>query len=365
MTTGTTGARRYEVAVVGGGQAGLAIGHLLAKRGLRFVILEAGPAVGSAWHGRWDSLTLFTSRRYDSLPGLVFPGEAEGYPSRDEVIGYLEQYATRFELPVRLNSRVDALAHANGTYVLHLGGETIEADQVVVATGPFQTPFVPAVAQSLSADVVQMHSTSYRMPSDLPVGTVLVVGGGNTGFQIAAELAATHDVRLSIGSPQKPLPQRMLGRDLFWWLGKTGVLNKTVDSRLGRKLRDRDVLIGSSPRAVRRLGVKLSPRVTDASGRTITFADGTTLEPRAVLWATGYKPDYAWIQLPVVDAAGTLQHRRGVTGHRGLYFLGQQWQHTRGSALLGFVQHDAEYLAERIAGEAATPTLEESAAAAA
>jgi putative flavoprotein involved in K+ transport len=349
-----TSSRSYDVVVVGAGQAGLAIGYFLARQGLRFVIVDAGDAVGSAWRTRWDSLTLFTPRRYDSLPGLAFPGDADGYPTRDETIAYLKQYAAELELPIELNSAVCALTRLDGRYLVELDGETIEADQVVVATGPFQTPSLPPFAEQLAPEVVQMHSTAYRRPAALPEGTVLVVGGGNTGFQIAAELATSHDVHLSVGSRQKPLPQRLLGRDLFWWLGKLGLITKTVDSRLGKKLRDRDVLIGSSPRAVKRLGVKLRPRATAVSGRTVTFADGGKLDADTVIWATGYQPDHSWIELPLTDDDGRLKQRRGVTEQPGLYFLGQQWQHTRGSALLGWVKDDAEYLAEQVGAHLAT-----------
>jgi putative flavoprotein involved in K+ transport len=179
---------------------------------------------------------------------------------------------------------------------------------------------------------------------------VLVVGGGNTGFQIAKELSATHDVVLSIGSQQKPLPQRVLGRDLFWWLTKTRLLNKTVQSRLGRKLSTRDTLIGSSPREMtERYGVQLKPRLIDAEGRRVRFEDGSDLEVDALLWATGYRSDYSWIKLQILDEGGRLRHRRGVTDVPRLYILGLTWQHTRGSALIGFIKDDAEFIAEKIA----------------
>jgi putative flavoprotein involved in K+ transport len=177
---------------------------------------------------------------------------------------------------------------------------------------------------------------------------VLVVGGGNTGFQIAKELAATREVHLAIGSRQKPLPQRLLGRDLFWWLTKLGLLSKTVESRLGQRLQSRDTLIGSSPRQVKRHGVQVRPRAVRVDGRTIGFADGSELEVDAVIWATGYRPDHSWIELPVTDDNGRLRHRRGVTEVPGLYFLGLSWQHTRGSALLGFVADDAAFIAAQL-----------------
>src|SRR5215211_6588396 len=295
----------FDVVVVGGGQAGLAMGFYLRGQGRRFVIFERGDSIAPAWRERWDSLTLFTPRRYSALPGLPFPGDTDSYPTRDEVI---------------------------------------------VATGPFQEPFVPKVAEQFAPEVWQVHSTGYRRPSDVPEGTVLVVGGGNTGFQIAKELSATHRVVLSIGSEQKPLPQRIAGRDLFWWLTKTRLLATTVESRLGSRLQHRDTLIGSRPRELeRRYSVELKPRVTDASGRAVRFGDGSQLEVDAVIWATGYRPDFSWIDLPIFDENGRLRHRRGGTDVPGLSFLGLTWQWTRGSALIGWVKDDAEYLAERVA----------------
>jgi putative flavoprotein involved in K+ transport len=177
---------------------------------------------------------------------------------------------------------------------------------------------------------------------------VLVVGGGNSGFQIANELAGSREVHLAIGSRQTPLPQRLLGRDLFWWLTKFGLLSKTVDSRIGRRARDRDTLIGSSSRDAKRHGVVVRPRAVAADGRTVRFADDTELEIDAVIWATGYRPDYSWIDLPINGDDGRLRHSRGVSDVPGLYFLGLSWQHTRGSALLGFVADDAAFIAGRI-----------------
>jgi len=335
--------------VIGGGQAGLAIGYYLRQQGCRFVILERASEFAPAWRERWDSLTLFTPRRYSALPGQPCPGDPDGYPTRDEVIAYLERYAETFQLPIELDSEVKKLEQDDGRFRFELDDRTITADQVVVATGPFQKPFVPKLAEGLSADVFQAHAVGYRRPKGVPDGTVLVVGGGNTGFQIAKELSTTHKVVLSVGSRQKPLPQRPLGRDLFWWLTKAGILNKSIESRLGRKLSTRDTLIGSSPRELkRRYGVELKPRAVDADGRKVRFEDGSELEVDAVIWASGYRPDHSWIRLPVFDD-GRLRHRRGVTDVSGLYFVGLTWQYTRGSALIGWVRDDAEFIAEQIA----------------
>ena len=217
-----------EVIVVGGGQAGLAIGYFLARQGRDFTILEAAGEPAAAWRERWDSLKLFTPARYDGLPGLEFPGDPERHPGRDEVVAYLSDYARHFDLPVELEQPRPLDQQARGAYLVDLEDRAYEADQVVVATGPFQVPLVPAFAERLDAGVVQLHSSAYRSPRSIPDGPVLVVGGGNTGFQIAEELSASREVHLSIGTRQMPLPQRILGRDLFWYLDATGLIRKTT-----------------------------------------------------------------------------------------------------------------------------------------
>ena len=348
--TGDPRSTSYDVVVIGGGQAGLAIGYHLKQQGKRFVILERAAAVAPAWRERWDSLVLFTPRRYDALPGLAFPGEPNAEPNRDEVITYLERYAAHFDLPVELNSEVRSVSQQDGQYVVELADRTLTAKQVVVATGPFQRPRIPALADRLAPEVRQLHSTAYRRPDDLPTGRVVVVGGGNTGYQIAEELAASRQVVLAVGARQKPLPRRILGRHLFWWLSTLRLLRINVDSRPGRRLSTREVLIGSSPRrAEKQFGVQLKSRVVAAEGRTVRFADGSEVDADGVVWATGYDDDYAWLHVPVLDGQGRPRHRRGVTDQPGLYFLGLQWQYTRGSALLGFVADDAAFVAGRLA----------------
>jgi putative flavoprotein involved in K+ transport len=324
----------------------------LGRQGLRFVVLEAGPELGHVWRSRWDSLKLFTPAQYDALPGMAFPAPADTYPTKEPVADYLRDYAKAFDLPVRLNARVTELRRPqDGTFEVRTAADdTFRARQMVVATGPFQVPFVPPMASKLDASVTQVHSADYRNPQALPEGPALVVGGGNSGFQIAEELAATRQVDLSIATKAPMLPQRLAGRDLFWWLTRWGLLRVTVDSRLGRRMSRREFVIGSNRRRLARAGVRFRPRLVDAEGRTVRFADHGLLEDvGVVVWATGYRSDYAWIDIPGVVRAGHVVHRRGVTDVPGLYFLGLSWQHTRGSALLGFVADDAAYLADRIA----------------
>jgi putative flavoprotein involved in K+ transport len=349
MTSGI-GTPSFDVVVVGGSQAGLAVGYHLAQRGLRFVILDAGSETGHAWRSRWDSLTLFTPAQYSGLPGMAFPLPKDTYPSKDDVVIYLQSYVSAFDLPVRLNAKVTSLTQRDGTFVVATADEDFTASQVVVATGPFQVPFIPPVAGDLDETVLQIHSADYRNPAQLPEGGhVLVVGGGNSGFQIAEELAATRRVDLAVGKRLPPLPQRLVGKDLFWWLSGIGFMKVSTDSRLGRKLAKRDVLIGSSARRLRRSGVTLRKRLSSASGRRAIFDDGSEQEVDAIVWATGYRPDFSWIDVPGVrDENGGIIHRRGVTHAPGLFFIGLTWQHTRGSALIGFVGDDAAFIAGRI-----------------
>jgi putative flavoprotein involved in K+ transport len=346
-----------DVIVIGAGQAGLSLAWHLAQQNRRFLVLDAAPELGHAWRSRWDSLRLFSPAQYDSLPGMEFPAPADTYPTKDEVADYLAGYAARFQLPVLLGTNVTRVQQRGDRLVVNTNQGTLRARQVVVATGPFQHPVIPALAGGLDAGVVQLHSAEYRNPGQLPPGPVVVVGAGNSGLQIADELAGDHDVTLAVGAHPMQLPQRILGRDLFWWLTKLGVITKTADSRLAKRMRARgDLIIGSSTKALRRRGVTIRPRVLSTSPEGVEFADGTTVRPTTVIWATGFRSDYSWIEAPgIFTADGQLVHQRGVTDVRGLYFLGLPWQHTRGSALLGFVQHDAAFLADQLHRQQAVP----------
>lgn len=340
----------HDVVVIGAGQAGLAIGHHLARLGLRFVILDGTARVGETWRSRWDTLRLFTPAQYDALPGMPFPAPSDTYPSKDQVAAYLERYAETFNLPVRLRTRVSAVTRDNDRYLVRTATGTLSARQVVVATGPFQVPVIPPVARGLDAGVTQLHSGAYRRPDQLPDGQVLVVGGGNSGCQIAEELAATRRVDLALGQRLPVLPQRLAGRDLFWWLTATRLMRVPAGSRMGRRLQERDAVIGTGPRQLRRRGIRMRPRLTATDGITAVFADGSRLEDvTSVIWATGYRADHSWIDVPEArDHTGAIIQDDGVTPAPGLYTVGLAWQHTRGSGLLGFVKDDAARIAERI-----------------
>jgi putative flavoprotein involved in K+ transport len=339
-----------EVLVIGAGQAGLAVGWHLREQGVRsLLLLDAGPEVGHVWRTRWDSLRLFTPAEYDGLPGMPFPAPSGTYPTKDQVADYLRGYAAAFKLPVCLSTRVTRLSKTGDTFVAETSTGRVTARQVVIATGPFQTPVIPGMAAGLAADVVQVHSADYRHPDQLPNGPVVVVGAGNSGLQIAAELAATRPVAVAVGTRPPMLPQRFLGRDLFWWLTRLGLITKTADSRLARRMRKKgDLVIGTRWRDLARLGIQVRPRLDDVDLTTVTFADGSDTRVAAIVWATGFRTDYSWLDIPGAVVDDAVANERGVTGVPGLSIVGLPWLHTRGSALLGFVKDDAAWLANHI-----------------
>lgn len=340
---------RHDVVIIGAGQAGLSMGYHLAQRDVDFVMLDASPRIGDVWRNRYDSLVLFSASQYNHLPGMPFPKAPDTYPTKDEVADYLATYASVFGLPVRLETPVTAVHPTPDGYRVETPTETFLAGQVVIATGPFQTPFIPPFAQHLDPAITQLHSSQYRNPAQLPPGDVLVVGAGNSGAQIAEELLQSRRVHLAIGRPQPQLPQEFLGKTIFWWLKALGALDVTVDSPLGRWLRARDPLFGTDLRKLERdFGLKLLPRITHADGEAVHVADGRTLSVPTIIWATGFRTEYPWVHAPVFTSEGLPRHRRGVTEAPGLYFIGLPWQYRRGSALLLDVGRDAEYLAERI-----------------
>lgn len=343
---------RYEAIVVGAGQAGLAVGHHLAARDVDFAIVTSGARVGDSWRRRWDSLRLFTPAAYNGLPGMPFPAHPAHFPDKDEVAEFLERYAERFDLPVRLRTRVDSLRWDGERFVLRAGRTTLEASSVVVATGAFQRPRVPSIAARLSPHIHQLHSSEYVNPLELPVGPVLVVGAGNSGAQIALELARFRKVWLA-GRDTGLLPRRVLGRDIFQWVWP--VLSRaTTDTPLGRRLHDRarrvgEARVGIPERALAGAGIIRLGRLTDEQDG-LPVCGGQVIAPRVILWCTGFGPDYRWIDLPTLDDDGHPRHERGVAVDApGLYFMGLRFQHGATSSLIGGVSADAAFIAEQVA----------------
>jgi putative flavoprotein involved in K+ transport len=358
---------RIETVVIGGGQAGLSVGHHLARRGWPFLILDAHQRVGDAWRTRWDSLRLFTPARYNALAGMPFPAPAHSFPTKDQVADYLEAYATRFQLPVRTGVRVDRLARDNGRFVVVAGDRSWEADNVVVAMATFQVPRVPPFATDLSPDVVQLHSAGYRNPSQLQEGGVLVVGAGNSGAEIALEVAGRHPTWLA-GKESGHVPFRIEGAAaryifqplLFRFVGHRLL---TVDTPIGRKLRPRLIAHGAplvrvKPKDLTAAGIQRVPRVVGMRDGHPLLADQQILEVANVVWCTGFGPDFSWIDLPVFDASGNEPtHHRGVVANQpGLYFVGLYFLYAMSSGFLPGIDRDAEHIVHPILAGAGRPS---------
>jgi putative flavoprotein involved in K+ transport len=349
-----------ETVVIGGGQAGLSVGHHLARRGRRFLILDANQRVGDAWRRRWDSLRLFTPARYDALAALPFPAPAHSFPTKDQVADYLEAYAARFQLPVRTGVRVDRLWRDDGRFVVATGDRSWAADNVVVAMSTFQVPRVPSFAAELDPAILQLHSSGYRRPSQLREGPTLVVGAGNSGAEIALEIAGSRRTWLSgrhPGSEPTSAGSRLdrLFTPPFWFL-ITRVL--TVDTRIGRKARPKLTGVGTplarvKPRTLRAAGVERTPRTAGVRDGLPVLEDGRALEVANVVWCTGFRPGFSWIDLPVFEDDGEPRHDHGVVASApGLYVVGRFFQTAVASPLVGWVGYDAGSIADRIAARA-------------
>ena len=350
--------QQVGTAIIGGSQAGLAVGYHLAQRRLPFVILDENDRIGDAWRKRWDSLRLFTPGRYDRLPGMPFPGSSFSYPTKDETADYLETYAREFELPVRTRVRVNKLSKVGTRFEVVCGKQTLFAQNVVVATGAYNNPRVPPFARELDASIVQLHSKEYRNPSQMQEGGVLVVGAGNSGAEIAIELAPHRQTWLSgRDTGQEPTRAGSLPDHLFtpfMWFMATRVL--TVGTPLGRKVRDHffDPPRGIPLGRVRRkdfaaAGVERVPRMTGVTNGYPVLHDGRALEVSNVIWCTGFAPDYSWIDLSLPTHNGVPIHDRGnVESCPGLYFVGLPFLYSLSSALLGGVGRDAERIVDHI-----------------
>jgi putative flavoprotein involved in K+ transport len=349
-----------ETLVIGGSQAGLAVGYHLRRRGLSFVIVDANERIGDAWRSRWDSLRLFTPARYDALPGMPFPGRPSVYPTKDQVADYLQAYAREFELPVRTGVAVDRLTAFDDHFEASCGDDVLSAKNVVVATGAFNQPRVPPFAADLDKTIVQLHSSRYRNPAQLRQGPVVVVGAGNSGAEIAVELASRHRTWLSgPDTGQEPtragsIPDRVFTPII--WLMATRL---TVNTAMGRKLRDhfidppRGIPLGRLRRKdIIAAGVERVGRTTGVQDGYPLIDDGRVLETANVIWCTGYTPDFSWIDVPFPTRHKfPLQSRGVVESVPGLYFMGLMFLHSLSSALLGGVGRDAKYIADHIASK--------------
>lgn len=354
---------RYEVeqldtVVVGGGQSGLAVGYHLARRGLPFVVLDAHLRVGDAWRTRWDSMRLFTPAGYDGLPGMRFPAPRTSYPTKDAMADYLEAYAQHFKLPVRTSVRVDALARSGERFLVAAGDMRFEADNVVIAMSSEVKPWSPGFASELDPHIRQLHSYEYRNPSQLLDGDALIVGASNSGADIAMDIARRHTTLLSgrdVGHIPFPINRFTAAtgypivRFRFHHVLK-------ADTRQGREMKRYFAaghglpLVRVKPKHLARAGVQRVPRTVGVEDGLPLLEDGRVLDVANVIWCTGFRPDFSWIDVPGFDDDGEAQHSRGVVeDHPGLYFVGLDFLYAASSGQVNGVGRDAAHVVNHLA----------------
>jgi putative flavoprotein involved in K+ transport len=351
---------QVETLIIGAGQTGLAAGYYLAKRGLPSLIVDANDRVGDQWRRRYGSLRLFSPARWDGLPGMAFPAPGWSSPTGRQMGDFLESYAASFGLPVRTGVQVERLSagDASGGFIVETSASRIRARRVIVATGAFNVPMIPKVAGQLDPSIRQLHSNAYHEPSDLADGPVLVVGLGHSGADIAFEIARTHRTVVS-GTPRGELPFPVLDtwRARLFLPLLSFVENHvlTIRTPIGRRAASESRILSAPLLRVRRTelreaGVELheSRVATVQDGRPV-LEDGTVVDVANIIWCTGARPDYSWIELPVTGPDGWPLERRGVSPVDGLYFLGVPFQYGLTSMLIHGADRDAKYVVDRIA----------------
>jgi putative flavoprotein involved in K+ transport len=354
---------RIQTIVIGGGQAGLAVGYFLQKRGLPFLILDANQNVGDAWRNRWDSLRLFTPARYAGLPGMRFPGRGDSFPTKDQLADYLAEYARRFQLPVRHGVRIDRLWRDDNRFLMTAGNQRFEAEKVVIAMANYQAPRIPSFARDFDPGIVHLHSHDYRNPSQLRPGGVLVVGVGNSGADIAIEVAQSHPTWIS-GKESGHIPwpiESFVGRNFLVRLVRfVGHHVLSVKTPIGRKLRPKMLrgatpLVRVKPEDLTAAGIERVPKTVGVKNGLPLLADDRTLNVRNVIWCTGYHHGFPWIDLPIFDSRGEPRHEEGtVPGVPGLYFVGLHFLYAMSSATLVGVGRDAERITRAISKQEET-----------
>jgi putative flavoprotein involved in K+ transport len=352
----------FDTVVIGGGQAGLSVGYHLARQGIRFVILDASERIGDSWRQRWDSLRLFTPARYNGLSGMPFPAPGNYFPTKDEMADYLESYAEHFGLPVRTSVRVDRLARNGSGFLITAGDTRFSADNVVVAMSNYQQPRVPSFAEDLCPDIVQLHSSEYRNPSQLRNGGVLIVGAGNSGAEIAMEVSREHptwvagrdtgQVPFNIAGTAGLLLLRLVLRLLFHHIF-------TVATPIGRKVRPKVLSTGGPLIRVKQkhmveAGInRVAPKVIGVHDGLPLLEDGTVLDVANVIWCTGFHHGFSWIDLPIVGEKEPLHERGVVASVPGLYFVGLHFLYSFSSVMIHGVGRDAERIVTQIAARTA------------
>ena len=348
--------QHVDIVVIGGGQSGLATAHALRKQGFQPVVLEASQEAAGSWPRYYDSLTLFSPAGYSSLPGLPFGGPPERYPHRDEVVAYLLRYSDRLEVDVRTRTRVREVRAEGGAYTLSLeGGRQLTARAVIAASGTFGRPYRPDLPGLERYTGTLLHAAEYRTPEPFAGQRVVVVGAGNSAVQIAAELAGPAQVTLAARHPVRFASQRILGRDLHWWLTRTGIDTLPIGRRLRTPPTQLVIDDGRYRSAIAAGAPDRRAVFTGVSGTKVTWEDGATEEVDTIVMATGYRPDLGYLaSLGALDASGRPRHREGLSlTHPGLAYVGLEWQRSLSSNSLRGVGRDADRVARRIAAHLA------------
>ncbi len=335
--------------IVGSAQAGLSMAYHLKQLGKSFLVVDKEDKIGESWLSRWDSLTLFTPTEFNHLEGMEFPAPKGHYPNKYEVAAYFESYVQKFEIPIQFNTLISSIEKKKGIFTLkHEHGE-FKCQNVIIATGPFHTPYTPPFSIKINKKVTQIHSNYYKNLEQLQEGDALVVGGGDSGFQILDEVSK-HGKKTYFAGPSdvKTLPQEILGKTLWWWFTISGFLSSSKHSWIGKMIENRpQPIIGLDIKEIlNRKNVIPVGRALSADGKDITFENDEVSTIKNIVWATGYRPNFNWIQGLELDKKGYPKNQRGVSAIKGLFFIGLPWLHTRGSATLGGVKKDAAYLAD-------------------
>lgn len=346
-----------ETIIIGGGQAGLSVGYGLAKAGRSFLILDANKRIGDAWRNRWDSLKLFTPAYLNSLDGMPIPGKQHTFISKDEMADYLERYAEKFKLPVKTKTRVDRLYENGQGFNVTAGNETFKAKNVVVAMSNYQKPKVPEFAKRINPNITQLHSKDYRNPSQLKYGSVLIVGAGNSGADIALELAKERQTYIS-GRDVGHVPFRietLIARYLLIRLVRfVGHHILTSRTSIGRKMRPKVLITGGplvrvKPYDLTAAGVERVPRVIGIKNGLPLLDDNRTLEVQNIIWSTGFTPGFSWIDLPVLEERQEPDHVRGVVIKKpGLFFVGLNFLYSMTSDTITGTRRDARHIVRQI-----------------
>ena len=343
---------KWNTVIIGAGQAGLATGYYLSKKNIDFIIIDKCSKIGDSWRKRWDSLQLFTPSQYDGLPGLKFSMPKDSFPTNDEMADYLEKYVKEFSLLVKFNTEIFEISKITDDFEIVTSNGMIIAKNLVIATGTNQIGKIPEFTQNLNKDIFQIHSSQYKNPQSLPNGKTLVVGAGTSGVEIAIELSKSRETFIS-GKPTPHIPDpifRYAGGAYWWFISNILTTNTPIGKKVkGKILKEGAPLIRVSFNELKSAGVKPLPRVIGVQDGLPKLQNGEVISVSSIVWSTGYKPDFSWLNLDAIDKSGWPDAQRGISNKiNGLYFVGMLFQFGLTSGLVGGVGRDAAFVVEQI-----------------